>query len=68
MSGLFGGGSSSTTTVQQVPPTPALNQAVQNRMSENQNLVARGRATTVLTSQNGLPNLGQTTSPSATGN
>lgn len=62
MSFLFGGGGADIKTP---PPTPTLNQAIQNRMAEDQNLVARGRATTILTSNNGLPNLGNTTSPAA---
>jgi len=59
--GLGGGGMQP----QAPPPVPVLNQAQQDRQREDQALVARGRATTILTSQNGLPNLGSTTSVSA---
>ena len=64
--GLFGGGGGGGGGSIQAPPaTPTLNQAITTRMAEDQNLVARGRATTLLTSNNGLPNLGATIAPSA---
>jgi hypothetical protein len=52
-------------SMQAPPPVPVLNQAVADRTAEDQTLMARGRATTILTSQNGLPNLGATSSPVA---
>lgn len=62
MSILFGGAKPTAP-----PPIPTIDDAVKQRNSEDQSLVKRGRATTVLTSDAGLPNLGSTAKPAAGG-
>jgi len=64
MSGLLG---IKTPTPTPPPPVPSIDTAVAARNAEHQTSVARGRATTVLTSDSGLPNLGTTSSPMAGG-
>jgi hypothetical protein len=65
MSGLFGGGGVKSPAPP--PPIPQIDNAIAARNAENQTLMQRGRATTVLTSDTGLPNLGSTSAPSAGG-
>lgn len=61
MGSLFGG-----PKPQAPPPVPQVDNAASMRNARDRAL-RRGRATTILTSDNGLPNLGSTTSVSATG-
>lgn len=65
MSGLFGG--SKPTAPIPPPPIPQIDDAVAARNSSDQTNLQRGRATTVLTSNNGLPDLGSTQTPSVNG-
>lgn len=44
------------------PPAPTIDDAEQRRQQRD---MAQRRATTILTSENGLPNLGTTTRPQA---
>ena len=65
MAGLFGGAKPPAPIPP--PPTPTLNQAQSDRDAQDAAIMAaRGRQSTILTSQNGLPNLGTTTSAQAT--
>jgi hypothetical protein len=59
MSGLFG-----SPKVPVPPPVPTIDDATQ-RLNERDRLLRRGRATTALTGDTGLPDLGKTRSPSA---
>jgi hypothetical protein len=61
MSGLF-----SKPDVPAPPPVPTVDDA-QARANAADRALRRGRATTVLTSDTGLPDLGKTRSPSASG-
>ncbi len=58
MSGLFGGGA--TPKVVQPPPAPQVDDAVARINAEDTAARRQGRKTTVLTSDQGLPNLGTT--------
>lgn len=60
MSGLF-----SKPKVPEPPPVPTVDDA-QARQNAMDRTLRRGRATTVLTGDTGLPNLGTTKTPSAT--
>jgi len=60
MSGLF-----SKPKVPEPPPVPTVDDA-QARVNAMDRTLRRGRATTVLTGDTGLPNLGTTKTPSAT--
>lgn len=60
MSGLF-----SKPKVPEPPPVPTIDDA-QARQNAMDRTLRRGRATTVLTGDTGLPNLGTTKTPSAT--
>lgn len=63
MAGLFGGGGGGV-TVQKAPAPP--DQAEAARLKDTTTQLRAARASTVLTSDTGLPNLGSTASPSAT--
>lgn len=60
MSGLF-----SRPKVPEPPPVPTIDDAEARKNAMDRTL-RRGRATTVLTGDTGLPNLGTTKTPSAT--
>lgn len=64
MTKMFGGGSHGSPTPP--PPVPTLNQAIAQREADNSALMARGRMTTVMTGDNGLPDLGTSSAPVAT--
>ena len=49
------------------PPIPQIDDAVKMRNEMDRNTLKRGRGTTVLTSDQGLPNLGSTSTPAAGG-
>jgi hypothetical protein len=57
--GLFGGGQSPTP--QLPPPPPQVDDATSRINAEDKAARAAGRKSTILTSDDGLPNLGQTT-------
>ena len=61
MSSLF-----SSPKVPSPPPVPTVDDA-QARQNAQDRSLRRGRGTTVLTSDTGLPDLGKTTTPAATG-
>ena len=61
MGSLFG-----TPKVKAAPPPPMVDDALARRNQQDRT-VRRGRGTTVLTGDNGLPNLGSTTAPAAGG-
>jgi len=48
------------------PPVPQIDEAAARRMARDRTL-KRGRGTTILTGENGLPNLGTTVTPMAGG-
>lgn len=48
------------------PPVPQIDNAVKMRNEQDRMYLRRGRGTTVLTGDQGLPNLGSTSTPSAT--
>lgn len=48
------------------PPVPQIDEAANRRMMQDR-LARRGRGTTILTSESGLPDLGTTVTPSAGG-
>lgn len=52
--------------VPQAPPVPTVDDAAARQNAQDR-MIRRGRATTVLTSENGLPDLGTTAAPSAGG-
>lgn len=60
MAGLF-----SKPKVPEPPPVPTIDDA-QARQNAQDRTLRRGRATTVLTGDTGLPDLGKTRTPSAT--
>ena len=49
------------------PPVPQIDDAVKMRNEQDRNSLRRGRGTTILTSDKGLPDLGSTTTPAAGG-
>lgn len=48
------------------PPVPMVDEAANRRMQRDR-MARRGRGTTILTSENGLPDLGSTVTPMAGG-
>ena len=59
MSGLFGGGK--MTAPPKAPPPPQVDDARSSLNQVDRALRRRGRSTTILTGEAGLPNLGTTT-------
>jgi hypothetical protein len=49
------------------PPVPQIDEGVKMRNEQDRLALRRGRGTTVLTSDQGLPNLGATSTPTAGG-
>lgn len=47
------------------PPVPQIDDALARQRANDRALLRRGRGTTILTSDNGLPDLGTTTTPQA---
>jgi len=48
------------------PPVPQVDDAVTQRLKDDSAALKRGRATTIFTSDAGLPDLGKVTKPQAT--
>jgi hypothetical protein len=54
-------------TPQAPPPVPQIDQGMIKAQQDQAMMRSRGAATTILTSDNGLPNLGSTSKPKAYG-